>query len=61
MNIDTALIDADYDLIEGAAWFSANGFAIRIRPTDEGVCVDIYKDGEEMSEPLASARAALEL
>ena len=51
------LKDDDYTLEEGAAWFTVKGFAIRIRSTDDGVVVDIYKDGEEMDSPIASTYA----
>ena len=40
------LKDDDYVLTEGAGWFTVKGFAIRIHSTDEGVIVDIFKDGE---------------
>lgn len=47
--------DGDYTLVDGAGWFATGGFAIRIYTTDEEVRVDIYKDGDEMSQPLAGA------
>ena len=43
---DTPLTDTDYILTEGAGWFTVKGFAIRIQSTDEGVVVDIFKNGE---------------
>jgi hypothetical protein len=46
INPDTPLTDTDYVLTEGAGWFRVKGFAIRIHSTDEGVIVDIFKDGE---------------
>lgn len=51
------LKDDDYVLEEGAAWFTVKGFAIRILSTDEGVVVDIWKDGEVMDSPIASTYA----
>jgi hypothetical protein len=45
-NPDTPLIDSDYKLTEGAAWFTVKNFAIRIHSTDEGVIVDIFKNGD---------------
>ena len=51
------LKDDDYTLEEGAAWFTVKGFAIRILSTDEGVVVDIWKDGGEMDSPIASTYA----
>ena len=51
------LIDSDYVLAEGAAWFSIKDFSIRIHSTDEGVVVDIYKADDEMNEPIASTYA----
>ena len=47
------LKDGDYTLTDGAAWFSVNGFAIRIHTTDEGVAVDMYKDGKENENAFA--------
>jgi hypothetical protein len=55
MNKD--LKDDDYTLTEGAAWFTVKSFAIRILSTDEGVVVDIWKDGGEMDSPIASTYA----
>ena len=49
--------DSDYILAEGAAWLEVKNFAIRVLATDEGVSVDIYKNGDEMTEALASAYA----
>ena len=40
------LPDEEYTLTEGAAWLMVKKFAIRVQKTDEGVVVDIYKDGE---------------
>jgi hypothetical protein len=51
------LIDSDYVLTEGAAWFTVKGFSIRIHSTDEGVVVDVFKAMEEMSGPVASTYA----
>lgn len=51
------LKDDDYTLEEGAAWFTVKGFSIRILSTDEGVVVDIWKDGGEMDSPIASTYA----
>ena len=57
MTDQLSLIDSDYVLAEGAAWFSVKDFSIRIHSTDEGVVVDIYKACEEMNEPIASTYA----
>lgn len=51
------LEDGDYILTDGQAWFTVKGFAVRIHSTDEGVAVDIYKDGDEMSDSIASTYA----
>lgn len=55
------LADDDYELVEGAAWFDLNGFAIRLHATDEGVVVDIFDsqalNHEPFVEPLASTYA----
>ena len=55
--MDTQLVDGDYVLAEGAAWFTVKGFSIRIHSTDEGVVVDVYKAMEEMNDPVASTYA----
>jgi hypothetical protein len=55
--MDTKLVDGDYVLTEGAAWFTVKGFSIRIHSTDEGVVVDVYKAMEEMTDPVASTYA----
>lgn len=49
--------DGDYVLAEGAAWLEVKNFAIRVCSTDEGVVVDVYKNGEEMNDVIASAYA----
>jgi hypothetical protein len=53
----TELKDGDYVLTEGAGWFTVKGFAIRILSTDEGIVVDVYRDGNEMDSPIASTYA----
>ena len=57
---DTNLPDGDYVLTDGAAWFSCDGFAIRIYTTHRGVVVNIYEDGKEMEAPIATTSAVLE-
>jgi hypothetical protein len=51
------LKDDDYTLTEGVAWFTVKSFSIRILSTDEGVVVDVWKDGGEMDSPIASTYA----
>jgi hypothetical protein len=51
------LTDGDYLLSDGAAWLEVKNFAIRIHSTDEGVSVDIYRNGDEMADAIASAYA----
>ena len=46
--------DGDYVLADGAAWLGVKNFAIRVCSTDEGVVVDVYKNGDEMNDVLAS-------
>jgi hypothetical protein len=53
----TTLSDGDYTLSEGAAWLEVKGFAVRVHQTDEGVCVDVYRNGQEDESPLASCYA----
>jgi hypothetical protein len=50
------LKDSDYKLSEGAAWIEVKNFAIRIHSTDEGVILDIFKNGD-YSEAIASTYA----
>lgn len=58
MSIKTnELKDADYKLIEGAAWFAIKDFSIRIHGTPEGVIVDVWAKGCEGDDPLASTYA----
>jgi hypothetical protein len=51
------ITDADYILAEGAGWFEVKGFAVRLHSTDEGVAVDIYKNGSEDADSIASCYA----
>jgi hypothetical protein len=58
----TCLSDGDYTLTDGCAWFevevfAGKSFAIRIAKTDDGVAVDIYQDGREDEDALASCYA----
>jgi hypothetical protein len=50
-----ALIDGDYTLTEGRAWFTVSGFAVRINTTAEGLIVDIYQNGKEYNAPITTA------
>jgi hypothetical protein len=54
------LQDADYILSEGAAWLESDPFSVRIHRTDEGIVVDIYANGKEDGDSLASAYAYTE-
>ena len=54
MDYRIELQEGDYELVDGGAWFSVKGAAIRIHSTDEGVEVDIYRDGKEDEDALAS-------
>lgn len=56
MNENT-LKDADFELAEGAAWFTVKNFSIRIHSTDEGVIVDVYAKGREMDDFIATTYA----
>lgn len=46
----------DYEAREGL-WLGIKGFSIRVKPTDEGVSVTIYKRGDEMSDSIAETYA----
>lgn len=57
-NTPKNLPDEDYILTDGSGWFEVDGlFSVRIHGTDEGVAVDIYKNGEELGGAIASAYA----
>jgi hypothetical protein len=57
-NTPKNLPDDDYNLTDGSGWFEVDGlFSVRIHRTDEGVAVDIYKNGEELDGSIASAYA----
>lgn len=47
------LLDDDYELTEGAAWFNVRGFTVHIHMADEGLIVDTYdrKLLEDSSDP----------
>lgn len=51
------LTDTDHRLIENAGWFEVKNFAIRIHATDEGVAVDIYRNGNEDESAISSCYA----
>jgi len=54
---DVNLVEGDYVLTDGAAWFKVKNFSIRIQSTDEGVVVDLYPYLGKMEEPVASTWA----
>ena len=51
------LPDGDHVLTEGAAWIESGAFAIRIQHVGGTMYVDIYKNGHEGEDPLATAVA----
>jgi len=51
------LHDKDYTLVDEGMWLTVKGFSIRIKATDEGVVVDIYANGREDEDALATAYA----
>lgn len=44
----------DYVLTKDGAWFTINGFAVRIFATHQGLAVDVYADGREYNDALQS-------
>jgi hypothetical protein len=56
-SMTTNLIYGDYKIVEGSAWFEVKNFAIKIHQTDEGVVVDIFQNGLEDQDPVASTYA----
>lgn len=51
------LIDGDYYLADGAAWFTVGDRSVRIRETEAGVFVGIYKLGAEDEDAVAETFA----
>ena len=51
------LHDKDYTLVDEGMWLTVKGFSIRIHATDEGVVVDIYANGREDEDVLATTYA----
>lgn len=47
----TPIKDDDYVLEENAAWIETRGFAVRIRATDDGLSIEVFKSGAEY-EPI---------
>lgn len=54
------LAHGEYALTDKSAWIEVKNFVVRICATDEGVEVDIYRNGvgDEMSLPVASTYAS---
>ncbi len=57
MTKSNELIDGDYFLADRAAWFTVDGFSVRIHTADEGIIVDIYRLNEETQESIAGTYA----
>ena len=51
------LQEGDYLLTHSGAWFTLKGFSIRLVGTDEGVVVNIYANGRELEDALATTQA----
>ena len=51
------LREGDYLLTHAGAWFTLKGFSIRLVGTDEGVVVNIYANGRELEDALATTQA----
>lgn len=49
------LQDNDYELIDGAGWFSTGGYSIRIYKDGENfVHISVYEDGKEYESEIDS-------
>jgi len=48
------ITDGDYVLTDGAAWFTVEGMSIRIYSTHKEVRVNVYREGQEMEQSIAS-------
>ena len=64
LNPHTALtretgFNSDYILNpnHGRVWIQAGDFSVRVMLTDEGIIVDVWGDGQEDTEPMASTYA----
>ena len=53
----TCLSDGDYTLSDGKAWIEVGPFAVRIEKTDEGIVVDVFANGHEDEDEIASCYA----
>lgn len=51
------LSEGDYVLVDEAAWLTIKGFAVWVRSTDEGIVIDVFKNGSEMDDPIAGTYA----
>ena len=51
------LSDECYTLVDENMWVTVKGFSVRIHATDEGVVVDIYKNGHEDEDAIAATYA----
>lgn len=47
----------DHELVADYAWVHSGMFAIYIHRSDEGIVVDVFADGFEMNDPIASTYA----
>ena len=52
MNAQSKLVDDNYTLIDGSAWFTVKNFAIHVCEFKEGVSVEVFKKGEILDELL---------
>ena len=50
--MNTILVDGDYELVDGAAWFEVGPFAVRVYLQPAGLVVDVYNSAGVMSAPL---------
>lgn len=48
------IAEGDYTLADGTGWFGVRDLSIRIRCEDGGVAIEVYRNGDEMGEPIDS-------
>ncbi len=58
-DVTTKLVDDDYALVDGTAWFRVGSFNVNVHATSDGVFAEIYALGDENSDAaVASAYAS---
>lgn len=48
------LKDGDYKLADGCAWVEVGGLAVRLAYQNGSLAIGVYKNGQEMEDPVFS-------